>query len=77
MVIEFRVLAVSKEQGSYDTDKIRGVFQSSHPMLDAVDTLPVASVITVLSQTNWKATVTEVIQTDDYLLVPFIGEIIE
>ena len=77
MIIEFRVLAVSKERGSYDTDMIRGVFSSEHPMLDTVDTLPVTSVITVLTQTNWKATVKEVIQTDDYLLVPFVGEIIE
>ena len=39
MVIEFRVLAVSKEKQSYDTDMLKGVFNADHPMLETVDTL--------------------------------------
>lgn len=77
MRIEFRVLAISKETCHYDTDLIRGVFKSNHPMLDAVDYLPVNATITVLQQTNWTPTVTETIDKGDYIFVPFIGETIE
>lgn len=77
MVIEFRVLAVSKETGHYDTDMIRGVFSADHPMLEAVDYLPPNSAITVLTQCNWKPIVKEVINKGDYILVPFTGNISE
>lgn len=74
MVIEFRVLAISKETQHYDTDMIRGVFSAEHPMLEAVDHLPPNSAITVLTQCNWKPTVTEAINTDTHILVPFVGQ---
>ena len=74
MVIEFRVLAISKETQHYDVDMIRGVFSAEHPMLEAVDHLPPNSAITVLTQCNWKPTVKEAINTDTHILVPFIGQ---
>ena len=77
MVIEFRVLAVSKETQQYDTDLIRGVFSAQHPMLDAVDNLPPNSAINVITQCNWKPAVKEVINTPKYIFVPFIGQITE
>ena len=77
MVVEFRVLAVSKETASYDTDLIKGIFLSDHPILDTVDTLPITSVIDIISNSNWKATTNKAIVTDNYIFVPFIGEIIE
>lgn len=77
MLIEFRVLAVSKEKQSYDTDMIRGVFNAEHPMLDTVDSLPVNAVLTLLSQCNWKPTVKEAINKGDYILIPFTGNISE
>mgnify|MGYP006974443011 CR=1 FL=1 len=72
MIIEFRVLAVSKETQHYDTDLIRGVFSSEHPMLDAVDHLPANAAINVITQSNWKPAVKEVINTSTHILVPFI-----
>lgn len=77
MIIEFRVLAISKERGSYDTDLIRGVFGSEHPMLDTVDHLPANAAITVLQQTNWTPTVKAAIDKGDYIFVPFVGATIE
>lgn len=77
MVIEFRVLAISKETQHYDTDMIRGVFSAEHPMLEAVDNLPPNSVITVLTQCNWKPTVKEAINTSTHILVPFVGQTFE
>lgn len=77
MIVEFRVLAVSKDKQSYDTDMIRGVFSASHPMLDAVDTLPINAAITVITQCNWKPTVKEAINTNSHILVPFVGKITE
>ena len=74
MVIEFRVLAISKETQHYDVDMIRGVFSAEHPMLEAVDHLPPNSAITVLTQCNWKPTVKEAINTDTHILVPFVGQ---
>lgn len=77
MIVEFRVLAVSKETQHYDTDLIRGVFSAQHPMLDTVDNLPANAAITVITQCNWKPTVKEVINTDTHILVPFTGQIFE
>lgn len=77
MIIEFRVLAVSKEKQSYDTDMLKGLFNVEHPMLETVDTLPANAAITVLTQCNWKPTVKEVISQGDYILVPFTGNISE
>lgn len=74
MIIEFRVLAISKETQHYDTDMIRGVFSAEHPMLEAVDHLPPNSAITVLTQCNWKPTVKEAIKTSTHILVPFVGQ---
>jgi hypothetical protein len=74
MVIEFRVLAVSKETQQYDTDMIRGVFSAEHPMLDAVDSLPPNAAITILTQCNWKPTVKEAVNTPTHILVPFVKE---
>lgn len=77
MVIEFRVLAVSKEKQSYDVDLLKGVFNTDHPMLETVDTLPVNAAITVVTQCNWKPTVKEAINKGNYILVPFTGNISE
>ena len=77
MVIEFRVLAVSKEKQSYDTDMLKGVFNADHPMLETVDTLPPNAAITVLTQCNWKPIVKEAINKGEYILVPFTGNISE
>ena len=77
MIVEFRVLAISKETQHYDTDMIRGVFSAEHPMLEAVDHLPPNSAITVLTQCNWKPTVKEAINTPTHILVPFIGQKLE
>lgn len=77
MVIEFRVLAVSKETQQYDTDMIRGVFVVEHPMLDAVDSLLPNAAITILTQCNWKPTVKEAVNTPTHILVPFVGKITE
>jgi hypothetical protein len=74
MVVEFRVLAVSKETQQYDTDMIRGVFSAEHPMLDAVDSLPPNAAITILTQCNWKPTVKEAVNTPTHILVPFVKE---
>lgn len=74
MVVEFRVLAVSKETQQYDTDMIRGVFAAEHPMLDAVDNLPPNAAITILTQCGWKPTVKEVVNTPTHILVPFVKE---
>lgn len=74
MVIEFRVLAVSKETQQYDTDMIRGVFSAEHPMLDAVDSLPPNAAITLLTQCGWKPTVKEIVNTPTHILVPFVKE---
>lgn len=72
MVIEFRVLAVSKETQQYDTDMIRGVFAAEHPMLDAVDNLPPNAAITVITQCDWEPVTKEVVNTPTHILVPFI-----
>lgn len=77
MVIEFRVLAVSKEKQAYNTDMLKGLFNVEHPMLETVDTLPANAAITVLTQCNWKPTVKEVINKGNYILVPFTGNISE
>lgn len=77
MIIEFRVLAVSKEKQSYDTDMIKGLFNAEHPMLETIDTLPANAAITVLTQCNWKPTVKEAINKEEYILVPFTGNISE
>ena len=77
MVIEFRVLAVSKEKQSYDTDMLKGLFNVDHPMLETVDILPANAAITVLTQCNWKPTVKEAINTNSHILVPFVGKITE
>lgn len=77
MIIEFRVLAVSKEKQSYDTDMLKGVFNVEHPMLETVDALPANAAITVLTQCDWQPTVKEVIDTGNYILVPFTGIITE
>ena len=74
MVVEFRVLAVSKETQQYDTDMIRGVFAAEHPMLDAVDGLPPNAAITILTQCGWKPTVKEVVNIPTHILVPFVKE---
>ena len=74
MVVEFRVLTVSKETQQYDTDMIRGVFAAEHPMLDVVDSLPPNAVITLLTQCGWKPTVKEVVNTSTHILVPFVKE---
>ena len=76
MIVEFRVLAVSKEQKSYDTDLIKGLFMSDHPTLDVVDTLPITTVMNILADCNWQPIVKEAINTDTHILVPYIGEII-
>lgn len=72
MIIEFRVLAVSKESQHYDTDMIRGVFAAEHPMLDTVDNLPPSAAITVLTQCDWKPVTKEVVNTPTHILVPFV-----
>ena len=77
MIIEFRVLAVSKETQHYDTDLIRGVFSAHHTTLDVVDHLPVNAVINVITQCNWKPTVKEAVNTTTHILIPFVGQIIE
>jgi len=77
MIIEFRVLAVSKEKQAYDTDMLKGVFNVDHPMLETVDALPANAAITVLTQCNWKPVVKEAINKRDYILVPFTGNISE
>ena len=77
MIIEFRVLAVSKEKQSYDTDMLKGVFNVEHPMLETVDALPANAAITVLTQCDWQPTVNEVIDVGNYILVPFTGIITE
>lgn len=77
MVVEFRVLAVSKETQHYDTDLIRGIFSAEHPMLETVDHLPANAAITVVTQCNWKPTVKEAINTPTHILVPFIGQKLE
>lgn len=77
MIIEFRVLAVSKEKQSYDTDMLKGVFNVEHPMLETVDALPANAAITVLTQCDWQPTVNEVIDAGNYILVPFTGIITE
>lgn len=74
MIIDFRVLAVSKETQQYDTDLIRGVFSSEHPMLDAVDHLPANAAINVITQSNWTPVVKEVINTETHILIPFIWQ---
>lgn len=74
MVVEFRVLAVSKETQQYDTDMIRGVFAAEHPMLDAVDSLPPNAAITILTQCGWRPTVKEAITTPTHILVPLVKE---
>lgn len=77
MVIEFRVLAVSKEKQAYDTDMLKGLFNVEHPILETVDTLPANAAITILTQCNWNPTVKEVINNGDYILVPFTENISE
>lgn len=74
MIIEFRVLAISKETQHYDIDLIRGVFSADHPMLETVDTLPANAAITVLTQCNWKPVTKEVVNTPTHILVPFVKE---
>ena len=74
MVIELRVLAVSKETQQYDTDMIRGLFATEHPMLDAVDSLPLNAAITILTQCGWRPTVKKLINTPTHILVPFVKE---
>lgn len=74
MIVEFRVLAVSKETQQYDTDMIRGVFSADHPMLETVDHLPPNAVITILTQYNWKPIVKEAINTSTHVLVSFVKE---
>ena len=77
MIKEFRVLAVSKEKQSYDTDMLKGLFNVEHPMIETVDTLPANAAITVLTQCNWTPVVKEAINKGDYILVPFIGATFE
>jgi hypothetical protein len=74
VVIEFRVLAVSKETGHYDTDMIRGVFSAEHPMLETVDHLPPNAAVTIITQCDWEPTTKEVIDIDAYILIPFVKE---
>lgn len=77
MIIEFRVLAISKDTQHYDTDMIRGVFSAEHPMLDTVDNLPPNAAVTILTQCNWKPVVKEAINAPTYIFVPFIGQTFE
>lgn len=77
MIIEFRVLAVSKEKQSYDTDMLKGLFNVEHPMLETVDTLPANAAITILTQCNWRPAYKEAINKGAYILVPFTGNISE
>ena len=77
MIIEFRVLAVSKEKGSYDSDLLKGVFGADGPILDTVDALPANAAITVAQQANWGPTVREAVNIGNYIFVPFVGKIIE
>lgn len=77
MIIEFRVLAISKEKQSYNADMLKGVFNADHPMLETVDSLPANAAITVLTQCNWKPAVKEAINKGNYILVPFTGNISE
>ena len=74
MIKEFRVLAVSKDTQQYDTDMIRGVFSTDHPMLDAVDSLPPNAAITILTQCGWRPTVKEAVNTPAHILIPFVKE---
>lgn len=76
MIVEFRVLAVSKEDRNYFTDLLRGVFEIEHPILDTVDTLPVTSTINVISSCGWKALSKEAITSENYIFVPFVGHTI-
>ena len=74
MVVEFRVLAVSKETAHYSTDLLRGLFESNHPMLDAVDDLPITATLNILSYTNWVPTSEKPATTDKWMLIPHIKE---
>ena len=72
MIIKFRVLAVSKETGHYDTDLMRGLFECDHQILDTLDTMQVNNVIHILQQYDWKPTKDKAIQSATHILVPFI-----
>ena len=74
MIIEFRVLAISKETQHYDTDMIRGVFNADHPMLDAVDNLPITATLNILSYTGWVPISEKPTITDEWMLIPHIKE---
>ena len=74
MIVEFRVLAVSKEKKSYDTDLVKGIFSINNQILDTVDSLPINAVISLITQNGWIPTVKEVIDTETHILVPLISQ---
>lgn len=74
MIVEFRVLAVSKETAHYNTDLLIGLFGSDHPMLDAVDNLPITATLNILSYTDWVPISEKPTITDEWMLIPHIKE---
>ena len=74
MIVEFRVLAVSKEMRNYDTDYLKGLFDCDHPIIDTVDNLPIQATITVLTNCDWTP-VTKPKETDSYLCIGFVKKI--
>ena len=73
MIRQFRVLAISKETKSYDTDLIRGVFGCNNPTLDVVDTLPPSTTLNVISDDGWKP-ISDGLETETYICIPFVKD---
>ena len=70
MIIQFRVLAISKETKSYESEMIRNVFGCSNPALDVVDTIPPTTALNIITNDGWQA-VSEVADSQDFMFIAF------
>lgn len=73
MIKHFRVLAISKETKSYETDLIRGIFGCNNPTLDVVDTLPPSTTLNVITGDGWNP-ISDGIVTETHICIPFVKE---
>jgi hypothetical protein len=72
MVKQFRVLTISKETKTYDTDLLRGIFGCNSPSLDVVDTLPPNVVIKLINNEGWKSVRETPFHSNGYICIPFV-----
>lgn len=70
MIKQFRVLAISKETKSYESEMIRNVFGCNNPALDVVDTIPPTTALNIITNAGWQV-VSEVTDSQDFMFIAF------